>query len=130
MRQTLNKKELSFEIITKLMVLRANGAVLRMSWAPFVILLSPVVTSRAFARIFGRAVLGQKKANIGACVPIRKENDKKVYTIQNRAESSKQGNDGQRRTALYLAKKANCFGLTSPAKRLLTGEKLKMWSPR
>ena len=34
-------------------------------------------TSRAFAHILGRAVLGQKKANIGACVPIRKEADNK-----------------------------------------------------
>ena len=45
MRQTLNKQEwlqdLSFVIITKLMVLRANGAVRRMPCAPFVILLSP-----------------------------------------------------------------------------------------
>jgi hypothetical protein len=30
---------------------------------------------RAFAHILGRAVLGQKKANIGACVPIRREDD-------------------------------------------------------
>jgi hypothetical protein len=39
----LNKQALSFGIISKLMVFRAKTAVLRMSCAPFVILLSPVV---------------------------------------------------------------------------------------
>ena len=32
-------------------------------------------SSRAFAHILGRAVLAQKKANVGACVPIRKKDD-------------------------------------------------------
>jgi hypothetical protein len=51
-RQTLNKQDLSFEIITKWMVLRANGAVLRMPCAPFVILLSPVVVRLGRLLIF------------------------------------------------------------------------------
>jgi hypothetical protein len=32
-------------------------------------------TSRAFAHLLGRAVLGKKIANIGSCVPIHKEDD-------------------------------------------------------
>ena len=32
-------------------------------------------SSRAFAHILGRAVLAQKKANVGACAPIRKKDD-------------------------------------------------------
>ena len=54
-------------------------------------------TSRAFAHLLGRAVLGQKIANIGSCVPIRKEDD----NIQSKsAESSQQGYDGRRTAAL------------------------------
>ena len=32
-------------------------------------------SSRAFAHILGRAVLGQTRAIVGACVPIRKDDD-------------------------------------------------------
>ena len=32
-------------------------------------------SSRAFAHILGRAVLAQKKANVGACVPIHEKYD-------------------------------------------------------
>ena len=35
-------------------------------------------SSRSYARILGRAdVLGQKRLNIGACIPIRKDNQSK-----------------------------------------------------
>ena len=32
-------------------------------------------STRAFAHILGRAVLGQKRAHVKACVPIRKDDD-------------------------------------------------------
>ena len=32
-------------------------------------------SSRAFAHVLGKAVLAQKKANVGACVPLRKKDD-------------------------------------------------------
>lgn len=54
-------------------------------------------TSRAFAHLLGRAVLGQKIANIGSCVLIRKEDDNIQFKS---AESSQQGYDGRRTAAL------------------------------
>ncbi len=54
-------------------------------------------TSRAFAHLLGRAVLGQKIANIGSCVLIRTEDDNIQFKS---AESSQQGYDGRRTAAV------------------------------
>ena len=40
-------------------------------------------SSRAFAHIIGRAVLGQERSNIGACVPIRKDDDNRYAQFRN-----------------------------------------------
>ena len=79
-------------------------------------------TSRAFAHILGRAVLGQKKTHIGACVPICKEDDnryaqfKTAQTVLNKEMMAK---EQQLSTS---QRKQTVLDLTSPAKRLLTGE--------
>ena len=40
-------------------------------------------SSRAFAHIPGRAVLGQQRSNVGAFVPIRKDDDNRYVQIKN-----------------------------------------------
>ena len=77
-------------------------------------------SSRAFAHILGRAVLGQKRASVGACVPIRKEDDNRndqfkiAQKVLNTEIMSKE------RLLSSLQKQQTV--LTSPAKRLATGE--------
>ncbi len=48
------------------MVFRAIGEEKKISHATFVIL---ELSTRAFAHILGRDVLGQKRPNVGTCVP-------------------------------------------------------------
>ena len=86
----LNKKDKSFGIIIKWMVFRANGAEPRMSHAPFVIHFTGCSSFRAFAHILGRAVLGQKRANVGACVPIHKDDDNRYAQFRNALKILKQ----------------------------------------
>jgi hypothetical protein len=78
-------------------------------------------TSRAFAHLLGRAVLGQKLANIGSCVPIRKEDDniqfKCIKSAQKVLNKDMMAEEQQLST---LQRKQTVLDLTSPAKRLLT----------
>ena len=69
MLKSLNTQYHSFGIITKLMLLRANG---RWSYEYNMHLLR-CSSSRAFAHILGGAALAQKRPNVGACVPVRKD---------------------------------------------------------
>ncbi len=74
--KTLNKQDIFSGIITKLMVVRANGAAQRMSGAHFFdTAFTRCSSSRVLAHILGRAVLGQIRPNVAAGVPIRKEDD-------------------------------------------------------
>ncbi len=71
MLKSLNTQYHSFGIITKLMLLRANG---RWSYEYNMHLLR-CSSSRAFAHILGGAALAQKRPNAGSCVPVRKDGD-------------------------------------------------------
>jgi hypothetical protein len=75
-------------------------------------------TSRAFAHLLGRAILGQKIANIGSCVPIHKEDDH----IQFKSAQKVLNKDmmAEERQLSALQRKQSVLDLTSPAKRLLT----------
>jgi len=75
-------------------------------------------TSRAFAHLLGRAVLGQKIANIGSCVLIRKEDD----NIDNSKAQKVLNKDmmAEEQQLSSLQRKQIVLDLTSPAKRLLT----------
>ena len=75
-------------------------------------------TSRAFAHPLGRAVLGQKIANIGSCVLIRK----KRMIIYNSKAQKVLNKDmmAEEQQLSSLQRKQIVLDLTSPAKKLLT----------
>ena len=75
-------------------------------------------TSRAFAHLLGRAVLGQKIANIGSCVPIRKEDDNIQFKSAQKVLNKDMMAEEQQLSTLQ--RKQTVLDLTSPAKRLLT----------
>jgi hypothetical protein len=75
-------------------------------------------TSRAFAHLLGRAVLGQKIANIGSYVPIRKEDDNIQFkSVQKVLNKDMMAAEQQLAT---LQRKQTVLDLTSPAKKRLT----------
>ena len=82
-------------------------------------------TTRAFAHILGRAVLGQKRANVAKCVPIRKIDDdrqalfKAAQKVLENAVEAK-----EREMSISKAKQSviSFLDLTSPAKRTATGD--------
>ncbi len=67
-------------------------------------------SSRAIAHILGRPVLGQKKSNIKACVPIRKDDDNWHAQFKTAQKILKKKNGFQGSTAQFLESKAICFG--------------------
>jgi microcompartment protein CcmL/EutN len=73
-------------------------------------------TSRAFAHILGRAVLGQKGADIGACVPIRKEADNKYkqFSTQKVLNNDKMAKEQQLSTSQRLQINM-CYTITCSA---------------
>jgi hypothetical protein len=76
--QTVNRQGQSYGIISKLLEFRAKVAEPRMSLGTCNFCDTVFVgcsSSRAFAHILGRPVLGQKKSNAKACVPMRKSDD-------------------------------------------------------
>jgi len=79
-------------------------------------------SSRAYAHILGRAVLGQTRPNIGACKPIRKDNDDRYaqFKIAQRILN----NEMMAKERLHSSSKAkqSVLELTSPAKRTVSGE--------
>ena len=75
-------------------------------------------TSRAFAHLLGRAVLGQKIANIGSCVPIRKEDDYVQFKSAQKVLNKDMMAEEQQLSTLQ--RKQTVLDLTSPAKRLST----------
>jgi hypothetical protein len=75
-------------------------------------------TSRALAHLLGRAVLGQKIANIGSYVPIREEDDNIQFkSVQKVLNKDMMAAEQQLST---LQRKQTVLDLTSPAKRRLT----------
>lgn len=79
-------------------------------------------SSRAFAHILGRAVLGQKRANIGACTPIRKDNDNRYDQFKNAQKALNKEIMSKESLLATSRKKQTVLDLTSPAKRLASGE--------
>ena len=75
-------------------------------------------TSRMFAHLLGRAVLGKKIANIGSCAPIRKEDDNIQFKSAQKVLNKDMMAEEQQRSTLQ--RKQTVLDLTSPAKRLLT----------
>ena len=78
--------------------------------------------SQAFAHILGRAVLGKKKANIGACVPIRREDDNRYAQFKTAQKVLNKKIMAKEQQLSTSQRKQTVLDLTSPAKRLLTGE--------
>ncbi len=83
-------------------------------------------SSRAFAHILGRAVLAQKKANVGACVPIRKKDDNRYaeFKIAQKA-LNKEMMAKERLLSCSQAKQSVLDSIISSGKRTATGEKEK-----
>ena len=77
-------------------------------------------SSRAFAHILGRAVLGQKKANVAACLPIRKEDDNRYTQFKTAQKILNKEMMAKEQQLSTSQAKQTVLDLTSPAKRLLT----------
>ena len=78
-------------------------------------------SSQAFAHILGRAVLGKQRSNVGACVPIRK--DDRYAQFKNAAQRvlNKEMMAKERMLSSSQAKQS-VLDLTSPEKRTVTGQ--------
>ena len=79
-------------------------------------------SSRAFAHILGRAVLGQKRASVGACVPIRKEDDNRYDQFKIAQKVLNKEIMSKERLLSASQKQLTVLDLTSPAKKLATRE--------
>jgi hypothetical protein len=79
-------------------------------------------SSRAFAHILGRAVLGQKRANVGACVPIRKDDDNRYAQFRIAQKALNKEIMTKERQLSSSQAKQSVLDLTSPGKRTVTGE--------
>ena len=86
-------------------------------------------STRAFAHILGRAVLGQKRSNIGACVPIRKDNDNRYTQFKNAQKILNKEIMAKEQLLSASRSKQSVLDLTSPGKRTVTGE-MKNESPK
>ncbi len=72
-------------------------------------------STRAFAHILGRAVLGQKRSNVGACVPKRQVDD-------NRYAHFKIAQKVLYTEMMAKERQLSSSQATSPGKRTVTGE--------
>ena len=117
MLKILKLLDLSFGIITKLMACAKN---VRCTFCDAAF--SRCSSSRAFAHILGRAVLGQKRANVGACVPIRKDDDNRYDQFKTAQKVLNKEIMSKARLLSTSQQKQTVLDLTSPAKRLATGE--------
>ena len=118
--KTLNVQDQSFGIIIKLIVFRANGAEPRVSHAPFDTAFTGCASSRAFAHILGRAVLGQKRPNVGACVPMNKDDDNRCAQFKNAQKVLNKEMMAKERLLSSSQAKQSVLDFTSPGKRTVT----------
>ena len=88
--------------------------------SPFVILLLPVEVRLGRLLIFLVELL--QKANIGACVPIRKEDDNRYAQFKTAQKVLNKEMMAKEQQLSTSQRKQTVLDLTSPAKRLLTGE--------
>ena len=79
-------------------------------------------SSRAFAHILGRPVLGQKKSNAKACVPIRKSDDNRYAEFKIAQKVLNTEMMAKERQLSSSQAKQTGLDLTSPGKRTVTGE--------
>ena len=79
-------------------------------------------STRAFAHILGRAVLGQKRAHVKACVPIRKDDDNRYAQFKNAQSVLNKDMLAKEKSLSSSKAKQTILDLTSPAKRTSTGE--------
>ncbi len=80
-------------------------------------------STRAFAHILGRAVLGQKRSNVGACVPKRQVDDNRYahFKIAQKVLNTEMMAK-ERQLSSSQAKQTFLDSLTSSGKRTVTGE--------
>jgi hypothetical protein len=80
-------------------------------------------STRAFAHILGRAVLGQKRSNVGACVPKRQVDDNRYahFKIAQKVLNTEMMAN-ERQVPRSSQAKQTFLDLTSPGKRTVTGE--------
>ena len=72
-------------------------------------------TSQAFAHLLGRAVLGQKIANIGSCAPIRKEDDNRYIQFKSAEKVLNKDMMAEEQQLSTLQRKQTVLDLTSLA---------------
>jgi hypothetical protein len=80
-------------------------------------------SSRAFAHILGRPVLGQKKSNAKECVPMRKRDDNRYAEFKTAQKVLNQDMTTSKEGQLSSSKaKQSVLNLTSLGKRTVTGQ--------
>jgi hypothetical protein len=79
-------------------------------------------STRAFGHILGRAVLGQKRSNVGTCVPKRQFDDNRYAHFKIAQKVLNTEMMAKERQLSSSQAKQTFLDLTSPGKRTVTGE--------
>jgi hypothetical protein len=79
-------------------------------------------SSRAFAHILGRPVLGQKKSNVKSCVPLRKSDDNRYVEFKTAQKVLNQEMTSKEEQLSSSKANQSVLNFTSLGKRTVTGE--------
>ena len=79
-------------------------------------------SSRAFAHILGRPVLDQRKSNVKACIPIRRDDDDRYAKFKNAQKDLNKEMMSKEAQLSSSKAKQSVLNLTSLGKRTVTGE--------